>query len=182
MSPLLHSDLTSCEDAAVLPHCYVDSRVGALVRTNCPVTCGCNSPSSLQILTHPNGGCPSPCFKSESYRTELGNAPCSEMNANDLIVLPHWIELAKAIAQVGVVGLWMPAAVSATRIIWQNMLTKGCGAIPIVLNLTMIDMCDESDGRGLPLRSLRLSCPVTCKCMSRPFTDRANCPRACYES
>jgi len=55
-----------------------------------------------------------------------------------------------------------------------EMTLRGCEAVQTV-RMLQADLCDESPDKGMPFKSVRFYCPVSCQCQS----SMLNCPKTC---
>jgi len=180
LSEEMKTQVKSCNEAMVKAYCNADCDVGMKVRTLCPVTCGCHSPLNSLLLTHPVSGCPPSCAETSSYQEAVAITSCEEPPPSDIVMQTRWIGYANALPTVAELANWPDFVKNILGMLQKLMLEKGCDAIPEFTALTAIDMCDESEVRRLPIKSLRLMCPKTCNCPSKSRFDRRNCPTACY--
>ena len=76
LSEELGSPVTKCSDVRTV--CNHDIGEGVRARQYCPVTCGCDNPSSHLPTIAPSKGCPSTCFQGDKFLNLLGKLSCAD--------------------------------------------------------------------------------------------------------
>lgn len=88
-----------CENVPV-ELCYAAGN--ALLRFQCPVTCGCRDPRSAQYLNGPTFGCPwKACTSSDEHNEALEMISCAVANSTEMEVDANWVTLIDNMLRVG---------------------------------------------------------------------------------
>jgi len=184
-------NVTRCED--VLPFCVSHMN---LARLACPVTCGCDNPTSNLALSQSMDGCPSACASTAWHQSTLRELPCTEKSAAQMRQDPVWKAYASQIsARIYRVmdrhkSLLPELCATGGGECEEMFLALGCGVVPYyketVLKMVgqMYDPCEGNFmGEALMTRPLSILCPITCRCpgagLSAEALQARSCPGKC---
>jgi len=146
-----------------------------LLRLSCPVTCGCDHPTSGLVEISPSGGCPRPCQLLRQER--LTNASCVDNGlGNDRNWSSYWRTFSHMISK----GRNLDETERQALDVWTDRkISEGCNNTehdPAV----RADFCNyEEDIFTLSgLSHIIGFCPATC-CRGLPRSTSSPCPSAC---
>mmetsp|Transcript_96534 Transcript_96534/g.300625 ORF Transcript_96534/g.300625 Transcript_96534/m.300625 type:complete len:687 (-) Transcript_96534:47-2107(-) len=143
-----------------------------LLRLLCPVTCGCDGPTSGLLASKPSKGCPAKC--ADARRQLISKGPCNDMSAN---VTLGWTRYWMAFRNIAL--LWNPVSASKQAEyadFVDRKIDQGCANMERDLFMD-IHYCDSRakvfkvDG----FSTIMSFCPLTCCSL---FSD-VECPHAC---
>ena len=175
---------STCADvtcADVLPYCYDSTELGIRSRMVCPVTCGCSDPQSPLAIHLPISGCPSRCDRTSSFKKQMAELPCEDVNKTD----PNWLLFLDN----------MEANSNTYQTDWRGggllladlLRSYGCAFLtqtaPPSLTAAWLppdfgleaNFCVRDGGFGFPFKPLSLLCPVSCGCRA----GDNDCPDSC---
>merc|ERR1712070_517040 len=152
----------------------MDNQVGQATRSLCPITCGCDRPDSKLIMSGPQGGCPPTCSNSAKFIEVLTNRSCNDMTGSQLNATPAWNYFVAQMVEISNTAPYPANWQVYLGALSAEMTLRGCEAVQTV-RMLQADLCDESPDKGMPFKSVRFYCPVSCQCQS----SMLNCPKTC---
>lgn len=162
-------DATSCEDFR--DHC--DNAQMAMLRTLCPVVCGCNSLRSGLLLGAAVYGCPEEaCARRPEYQNLMESTSCRDLSVTELGQTPAW-------RRYWVSGWWYVSnddgpTVGYTRERFLDEATREGCAFVAREPLAMF-MCFPA-----AIFTVRSFCPVACGCQPGGAAQtQEQCPARC---
>jgi hypothetical protein len=174
------NDDAGCGELA--EYCSYDTTIGIQMRSLCPVTCKCDTPSPLPVPGGENNGCPLSCRYTKNYQDAL-NYPgvCEDYEKSNAF----WAEYLTGIQQ-------LRDSVPSTMHLHFDDYKKavkelGCGVIDVPIRLPQgpgetstrpwFDLCQGDEHWYLtPLSHI---CPKACKCH---VEFKPMCPNSCVVS
>jgi hypothetical protein len=160
--------------AAIGPeHCQLSTPAGVRARQLCPVTCGCDDPTSPLVLSLPTSGCSEHCTRVAKYSEALAKQPCQDLVPRKEGAFKDFLDT------IGTVAPSWPSS-------WSDSMMKsfvpmlrsyGCSLVAYMreVDASGIDFCTA--GRTYyPIKAFSYFCPISCRC--RPGI--AHCPGTCF--
>jgi hypothetical protein len=160
----------SCIDG--VDYCNADNEMGVRMRQWCPVTCGCDLPTSSLVASGLNSGCPPSCTK--NWTVSLSLETCDNKNVSSPLFQAYLNGLKQLRQSYQDNVDW-----AARFDIWISKLSrKGCAGYDLG---AFGSLCGEN---VFMLKPLSLICPQTCGCnrsqnvKGHYFEDL--CPTTCH--
>lgn len=141
-----------------------------LLRSICPITCGCTDPRSGLLFSKPKRGCPSSC---QARRAQaLLNESCVDLNVSGS---PAWTQYWESYRMM--MHLQLPQRASQYDRFIDRKIARGCrdtARDPVLGH----DFCNENWAlfQSVGIGGIRAFCPAQC-CSGR--NPSPQCPRAC---